>query len=342
MIDLRSDTVTKPSKEMKLYALDKEVGDDVYGEDPTVNELQNMAIDITGKQRAIYVVSGSMGNQLAIKTHTQPGDEVILEYYSHPFNHEAGGAGTISGITFHPILGKNGIMDPQNVEKVIRDKARYYSPTSLIIIENTHNWGGGTVYPLEIIKEIHTIAKKNNIKMHLDGARIFNASIASGISVKEYASYFDTISFCLSKGLGAPIGSIFCGSNDSIEYALRIRTMMGGGWRQAGVIAAMGIYALKNNIQRLEQDHQNAKKLSGFINESKQFDLINKVETNIVLFSLKSKDVTKTKKFINYMKEKEILISSIDSRITLRVVTHIGITDNDVNIVGNAIKKFNN
>ncbi|MBE2226655.1 MAG: threonine aldolase family protein, partial [Ignavibacteria bacterium] len=250
MIDLRSDTVTKPSPEMREAMANAEVGDDVWGDDPTVNLLQDKCKELTGKPAALFVTSGCMGNQLAIKSHTNPAEEIIAEWDSHIVKYEIAGPSFISGVQVMPLKGTHGVMDAGEIEAHIRPDWYHYPKTSLVCIENTHNRAGGTVYPLNEIKSVSKVCRNNNLKLHLDGARIFNASVESGVSVKEYASQVDSITFCFSKGLGAPIGSILCGDEEFITRAHKYRKILGGGMRQAGIIAAGALYAIENNVTR--------------------------------------------------------------------------------------------
>lgn len=286
VIDIRSDTVTKPSKAMLEAMMSAEVGDDVFGEDPTVNALQDKCAELTGKEAALFVTSGCLGNQLAIKSHTIQGNEVIVEKESHIINYETAAPSIISNVQLMPIEGTNGIMNIEDIEKHIKGPEYYYPVTTLLCLENTHNRAGGTIQPVESIREIRDLTKKHNIKMHLDGARIFNAILETGISLKEYSSYFDSVQFCFSKGLGAPVGSILCGTKEFISKAHKWRKILGGGMRQAGILAAAGIYALDYNIPLLKLDNDNAKyfaielsKIPGIIINT---DL---VQTNIVSFS---------------------------------------------------------
>jgi threonine aldolase len=243
---------------MRKAMADAEVGDDVFGEDPTVIKLQEKAAELTGRETALFVPSGIMANQLAIRSLTEPGDEVIIEAQAHIFHYEAGAGGALSGVQFYGLPGKRGILDSEQIKDAIRTNEYYLPPTRLICLENTHNRGSGTVYPHEKIKAISKLARERGVSLHLDGARIFNASAASGIPVSEYAKYFDTVSFCVSKGLGAPVGSLLCTSKEKLPKLRRLRRMFGGGMRQAGILAAGGFYALENNIKRLAEDHQNA------------------------------------------------------------------------------------
>lgn len=328
-IDLRSDTVTKPSKGMRDTMANAEVGDDVYGEDPTINALQKRCAEITGKKAALFVASGSMANQLAIKSQTNPGDEVIVEADAHVLNYETAAPAFISQVQVLPIEGIHGTITAGQIKKYLRPKAYYFPKNSLICLENTHNRAGGTIYPLEEIKKIRELAHHENILMHLDGARIFNASIETGISVKEYASYFDSISFCFSKGLGAPVGSILCSDSETIIKAHKYRKIIGGGMRQAGVLAAAAMYALDNNIDRLKEDHAKARY---FAEQISKLDLISidlsNVHTNILIFRI-NKSECDVEKFKSDLKEKGVLISD-GSFGSLRAVFHLDVSMEEV------------
>ncbi|MGH7252630.1 MAG: threonine aldolase family protein, partial [Nitrospiraceae bacterium] len=265
MIDLRSDTVTKPSPAMREAMARAPVGDDVYGEDPTVNRLQEMAAVLLGKAAALFVPSGIMANQLSIRVQTQPGDEVIVESRSHIVRYEHGAAAALAGVQLHWVSGDRGILKPEQVEAAIRPKDPYTIPTTLICLENTHNSGGGSIYPLSKIEQIRAVALARGIPMHLDGARLFNAVVATGVSAAEYARHFETVSFCLSKGLGAPVGSVIVSDRPTVDKLRRFRRMYGGGMRQAGILAAAGIYALDHNISRLKEDHDHARVLANVL-----------------------------------------------------------------------------
>ncbi|GIK22289.1 MAG: low specificity L-threonine aldolase [Ignavibacterium sp.] len=328
MIDLRSDTVTRPSEAMRKAMYNAEVGDDVFKEDPTVNKLEQFAADLLGKEAALYVSSGVMGNQICLNVLTNPGDEVICERDAHIFNYESGSPAALSGVQLNPIDGKYGIITVEQVEPFIRPSSAYYMPkTKVIEIENTHNRAGGTIWPIENIISIKGLAKKYNLYFHLDGARIWNASVAAGIPVKEYASHFDSISCCLSKGLGAPVGSIIAGSKDFIKEAYRIRKAWGGGMRQAGIIAAAGLYALQNNIDRLKDDHEKAKFLAERINANPNLEIDMKaVQTNILLFHPKNISVEEG---IKKSKDKGLLLS-IGKVDLIRAIAHLDVSFDDV------------
>jgi len=337
MIDIRSDTVTRPSKGMLEAIMKAQVGDDVFGEDPSVNELQERCAEITGKEKALFTPTGCMANQLAVKAHTKQGDEVIVERESHILNYETSAPSVISNVQLYPVPGFYGVMSPEDIEKHIRPKDYYFPLTSLICLENTHNRAGGTIQPLDNIKAISDIAKKYGLKMHLDGARIFNASIATGLSVKEYSSYFDSISFCFSKGLGAPVGSVLCGSSEFITLAHKWRKILGGGMRQAGILAGAAIYALDNNVDRLSEDHEKAK---FFANEISQIDGIKiepeNVQTNIVIFSTMK---YKKSEFMALLREKGVIISS-GSFENLRTVFHLDVSMEEVKKAVGIIKEL--
>ncbi len=309
---------------MRKAMADAEVGDDVFGEDPTVNRLQETVAGLLGKESALYVPSGVMSNQLALKTHTSPGDEVIVEKDSHIFNYETGAPALLSGIQLNPVPGVRGVMNAMDVEAAIRPNVYYMMPTRLVCLENTHNRGGGSIYPLNVIDEIRDVVSRNGLAYHLDGARLWNASVATGIKVSEYARRFDSVSVCLSKGLGAPVGSVLSGTKEYIGRAKRFRKIFGGGMRQAGVLAAAGLYALEHNFQRLAEDHEKARTFASMLAQSSRFEInVAHVETNIVIFGVSGvKDVDK---FIADAKSMGILLSA-GSAGKIRAVTHLDVT----------------
>lgn len=326
IIDLRSDTLTKPSKEMLEAMMNAEVGDDVFEEDPTVNKLQDLCAMITGMESSLFVPTGVMGNQLAIKCHTQSGDEVIVESESHILNYETGAPAVISNVQLMPVKGNMGIMNVADIAKYVRTPEYYFPVTRLICLENTHNREGGVIQPINVIKETSEFAELNKIKLHLDGARIFNACVETGISIKEYAGYFDSISFCFSKGLGSPIGSILCGNKEFIEQARKWRKILGGGMRQVGVLAAAALYSLENNVKRLKEDNDNAKYFANEINKLDEIEMdIESVQTNIVVFSCSK--LSKAE-FMLKAKEKGLIVSS-GSYEKMRVVFHLGVVRED-------------
>ncbi len=286
-IDLRSDTVTRPTAEMRKTMAAAEVGDDVYGEDPTINRLQSMLSERLGKEAGLWMASGTMSNHVGINTHTHHGTEVICHRWAHVFNFEGGAGPAMSGVGFNPIDGEHGVITAEQVEAAVRPGAIHYPVTSLIAIENTHNKAGGTIFPLDEIGSIRKVADAHGLPMHLDGARLFNASIATGVDVGLWAEPFDSISICLSKGLGAPVGSVLIGSKDFIGRALRVRKRFGGAMRQAGVLAAAGIYALEHHVERLEKDHHNARRLAEGINNLDGFSVpLETVQTNIIMVNV--------------------------------------------------------
>ena len=258
MIDLRSDTVTVPTEEMRRAMMEAEVGDDVYGEDPTVKRLEELAADMLGKEAALFVTSGTQGNLVSMATYARRGEEIIAEAESHVFMYEAAGAASIAGAQIRQIAGYLGALQPGDVRQAIRPKDIHQPRTALVCVENTHNRAGGTVMPIETLRELSVVAKEFGIPIHMDGARLFNAVVASGTSPKEIARYVDSVQFCLSKGLGAPVGSVVCGSAEFIEGARQWRKRVGGGLRQVGVLAAPGIVALRTMVERLADDHAHA------------------------------------------------------------------------------------
>jgi threonine aldolase len=330
MIDLRSDTVTKPTDEMRKAMARAEVGDDVYGEDPTVNRLQDTAANMLGKRFGLFVPSGTMANQLAIRVQTQPGQEVIIESKSHIIRYEQGAAGALAGVQLHWVIGERGIITAEQVEAAIRPNDPHSITTALICLENTHNAGGGTIYPLSTIERIRAVAVKHGIPMHLDGARLFNAVAATTLPPTAYAQHFETVSLCLSKGLGAPVGSLLL-SNDQrlIDRARRFRRMYGGAMRQAGLLAAAGIYALERHVARLKTDHDHAKKLARLLQQIPSIQISPQhVETNIVMFDITDEQRSPTQ-LIAALKEQGVLINSVGGT-SYRAVTHLNIAEQDI------------
>ncbi len=337
-IDLRSDTVTKPTPEMRKVMFEAPVGDDVFGEDPTVNALQEKTAALLGKEAALFVSSGTMANQLAIKSHTQPGDEVILESGSHAMNSEGGAGAVLSGVQFFALQGKRGLLDPVQVESAVRADDIHNPVSRLVIIENTHNRGGGTVYPLATIHKICEVATKRGLLMHMDGARLWNASVASGILPKEYAAPFDSISVCLSKSLGCPVGSLVVGSKATIKKAHRFRKMFGGGTRQAGILAAAGIYALDHHIHRLEEDHRKAKRLAKNLSAIKNLSVnAEEVETNMVFFDVSPTE--RTAQDIAAACRALGLLFLPTSKTRIRCVTHLDVSLDDMDRAAEVLQK---
>jgi threonine aldolase len=338
VIDLRSDTVTRPTPAMRKAMAEAEVGDDVFGEDPTVNLLQEKVAKMLGKETSIFVPSGTMANQLAIKSHTQPGDEVIIEATSHPYNFEGGASAVLSGIQFYCLKGVRGLLDVSQIEEAIRPDDHHFPVTRLICLENTHNRGGGSIYPIEKIAAISQFARSNGLLVHLDGARLWNASIASGIKPHEYAQWADSVSVCLSKGLGAPVGSLVAGTKTFIERVHRFRKMFGGGMRQVGILAAAGIYALDHHIERLKEDHQNAKRLALGLKEMKNISIDPEhVETNIVLFDVARTGMTALQ-VRDGIKKEGVLIHAFGKTL-IRLVTHLDVSKEEIEVALKAFKK---
>ena len=331
MIDLRSDTVTKPTPAMRKAMAEAEVGDDVYGEDPTVNRLQERAAEIFGKEAAIFVPTGSMGNQIAVKLHTEPGDEVIIEERGHIMNWELGAPAVVSGVTFRTVRAASptGMLTWEEIESALHIDTPYYScPTGLICLENTHNFGGGSVMSSAETSLICDNAHSHGIPVHIDGARIFNAATALGESVAQLSAMADSVQFCLSKGLGAPIGSVLVGEKDFIDAARSWRKRLGGGMRQVGVIAAAGLVALEESPKRLHEDHSNAKRLALGLAEMKDISIdADAVKTNIVIFSVESGSLT-AKAVCDRLLEHGIVASPFGKSI--RMVTHCDIQADDI------------
>lgn len=334
MIDLRSDTVTLPTDGMRKAMARAEVGDDVYGEDPTVNRLQETVAAMLGKRAALFVPSGTMANQLAIRSQTQPGQEVIVESKSHIVRYEQGAAGALSGVQLHWVAGERGLMTPEQIEAAIRPKDPHSIPTALICLENTHNAGGGTIYPLSTIEKIRSVAVKHGIPMHLDGARLFNAVAATTLPPTAYAQHFETVSVCLSKGLGAPAGSLLVSSDLTlIERARRFRRMYGGAMRQAGILAAAGLYALEHHVGRLKDDHDHAKKLARLLQNLPAVQIAPQhVETNIVIFDIVDPRRTPAE-IVAALKAEGVLINAIGGQ-SYRAVTHLNISSKQIDEAG--------
>lgn len=324
-IDLRSDTVTKPTKGMLNAMINAEVGDDVYKEDPTINALEEKLANMFGMEKALFFPTGSMANQAALKLHTNPGEQVICDKYAHIYNYEGGGASFNSGISCKLIDGDRGMFTAQQAEASINPPDFYHSPlTSLIEVENTTNKGGGACWDFEELKKIKAVAHKHNLGYHLDGARLWNALVALNHKPKQYGELFDTISVCLSKGLGCPIGSVLIGNKELMQHAIRIRKIFGGGMRQVGYLAAAGLYALDNNIERLRKDHIKAKEIGEVLESLTFVKKVEPIETNIIIFELN--DSVSEKDFLITLTENNIHIIGMGSN-KLRMVTHLDYTE---------------
>ena len=337
-IDLRSDTVTLPTNEMREAMKNADVGDDVYQEDPTVNRLEELAAKKLGKGAALFVTSGTMGNLIAVLTHCQRGDEVILEGDSHIYYYEVGGMSALAGVIPRLIVGNKGIPDTQDIKMALRDENLHYPKTTLICLENSHNRAGGTVISHKLTGEICQLAHQRNIAVHLDGARIFNAAIALDIKPLLLVKDVDSVMFCLSKGLSAPVGSILVGSKEFIQKARKNRKMLGGGMRQAGILAAAGIIAIENMVERLEEDHKNARILGEGLAGIRgiQVDL-ETIQTNMVCFDLNKSNMN-TYQFLPKLEEYNIL-GSPRPPTKVRLVTHYGISENDIYATIKVIKE---
>jgi threonine aldolase len=338
LVDLRSDTVTKPSPGMRKAMAEAEVGDDVFHEDPSVNRLEETVAALYGKEAALYVASGTMANQLAIRAQTHHGDEIIMERTSHPFNSEAGALAALAGVQVNLIDGKHGIMDVEQIRAVVRTPNVHHAPTALICLENTHNRGGGSIWPLDKIRAIHELAHSVSVPVHLDGARLMNACVATGLTPKDYAQYFDSCTLCLSKGLGAPVGSLVIGSAEFITKAHRFRKQFGGGMRQAGILAAAGIYALEHNVERLSEDHLNAKRLARGIAEINGLDIdTNAVETNILYFHVRKPELT-VPNLLDRLKIEGVLMLGTGPD-SIRAVTHLDIAKEGIDRAVEVLRK---
>ena len=336
--DFRSDTVTRPTENMRRAMAESLVGDDVLGDDPTVQKLESLAAETLGKEAGLYVPSGTMGNAVAIKVWTRELEEVIVEERSHIYNMESTHMTFVSRVTPRPLRSNRGAMNPEEVEMNIRKPSVHIPRTSLICVENSHNNWSGAVVPIENLKALREIADKHNIKIHFDGARIFNASTASGIHVKEYAAIGDSLMFCLSKGLSAPVGSLLVGTKDFIDDARRVRKALGGGMRQVGVLAAPGIVALKEMRGRLKEDHERARKLALAISEIPGIILNPEhVQTNIIIFDFDHPNLS-ISDFLAKLKERKIL--ALATKGGIRFVTHKDITDKDVEIAISAFQEI--
>lgn len=337
MIDLRSDTFTKPTPEMLDYMFKAQVGDDVFGEDPTVNELEQKAAQLFGMEAGLFCPSGTMTNQIAIKAHTQPGDELICSRESHIYCYEGGGIAYNSGVSARLIEGESGLITAGDVFKNINANEDYLASTSLVSVENTSNRGGGNCYQYNDLVELSEVCKSHQLKFHLDGARIFNAIVANNENPLVYGQLFDSISICLSKGLGAPIGSVLLGNTTFIKKARRIRKVMGGGMRQVGYLAAAGIFALDNHIIRLGIDHENAKSIAVSALKNKYVDGVIKPETNILMLHIKS-EIT-GQEFADKLKEKNIYCLAIGPQ-KIRMITHLDVSNDQIQLVKKALEEM--
>lgn len=336
-IDLRSDTVTMPTDEMRQAIANAEVGDDVYGDDPTINKLEKLAAEKVGKEAALFVPSGTFGNQLAILTHTRRGQEIIIGNNNHIVVHEVGASAVIAGVQLRTLETINGTMKPMDVEKAIRSDDIHEPETGLICVEEAH--GCGAVVPLSALKEIKNIAEKHSIPVHMDGARLFNAAVSLGVDVKEIVACCDSVMFCLSKGLAAPAGSMIAGSKNFIDKARKNRKLMGGGMRQVGILAAAGIIALEKMVNRLHEDHENAKYMAQKLSELPGVEVIkDRLDIDMVFFKM-GENIISEKTLIEKLYEKNIKINGIEAG-EYRFVCHIGVTKKDIDYVINCMKEL--
>ena len=338
LIDLRSDTVTRPTPGMWAAIQTAEVGDDVFGEDPTVNRLQERVAALLGKEAALYVPSGTMSNQICVKAHTQPGDEMLCEVGCHIYNNEAGGPAVLSGIMCRTIAGDHGVLDLSQLEDKIRPADDHLVRTRLVSLENTHNRGGGRVYPLEKIRAISVWARQHGLLMHLDGARLWNAIVATGLPAVQWGRHFDSVSVCFSKGLGAPIGSALAGTQEFVTRARRIRKLLGGGMRQAGIAAAAALYALDHHIDRLADDHHNAMVIAQAIADTPGLRLDPpEVETNLLWFEVDPQLAT-AKEVVAVLQQRGILIYAAGP-YRLRACTHLDVSAAEAERVAETIRQ---
>ncbi len=325
LIDLRSDTVTRPTPAMRAAMQAAEVGDDVFHEDPTVNRLQERVAALLGKEAALFVPSGTMSNQVCVKTHTLPGDELLCDVNCHIYNSEAGGPAVLSGVTCRTLEGDGGILEVRQFEGKVRPSDEHLVRTRLVCLENTHNRGGGRVYPIDKVRAIRAWTQRHGLALHLDGARLWNAVVASGIPAREWGALFDTVSVCFSKGLGAPVGSALAGSRDFVTRARWVRKRLGGGMRQAGVLAAAALYALDHHVERLADDHRNARVIAGAIADTPGLRLTPAVvETNLIWFEV-DPELGTSRDVAAALKEKGVLVHTSGPQ-TLRACTHLDVS----------------
>ena len=336
-IDLRSDTVTKPTPGMRAAMAAAEVGDDVIDVDPTVDRLQSRCAELLGKEAAIFVPSGTMANQIAVRLHCQPGDELICDVESHIYNYEQGAFAQLTGVATRTVEGRYGVLAVEQLRELIRPDNEHMVRTRLVWIENTHNRGAGRIQPYQNLADICRWAEQNGLRRHLDGARLFNAAVASGIAVADWARHFDTVSVCFSKGLGAPIGSALAGPRDLIRLARRHRKVLGGGMRQAGIIAAGALYALENHVERLAEDHANAKVLAEAIRATEGLELQPpEIDTNMIIFHVDPALATAAE-FVSALQQSGVLVLAFGPT-KIRAVTHLDVTEAEIRRAGEIIQ----
>ena len=339
-INLISDTITIPSKGMLKAMMNAKVGDDIFKDDPTINLLEKTIAEMFGMEAALFFPTGTMSNQAAIKYHTQPGDQIICDHYAHIYNYESGGISFNSGVSCKLINGNRGMISAEEVKNNINNKESYFVPkTRLVCVENTTNKGGGACYDLPVLKEIKKVCEENELKYHLDGARLWNAMCETPATPKDYGNIFDTISLCFSKGLGCPIGSILVGSKKAMDEIIRIRKILGGGMRQSGYLAAAALYAIKNQWKSLKNDHKKAKEIENTLKNASYVDNIVPVETNIVIFSIqKNIDIGN---FLKTFQKQGLFFGDMGAN-TIRIVTHRDYTNEQHNYVLNLLQKITN
>lgn len=338
-VDLRSDTLTRPTSAMREAMLAAEVGDDVFGEDPTINRLQERVAELTGKAAALFVTSGTQGNQISVNAHTRPGHEVILDENSHIFNYESGAAAMLAGVQLHPLPGQLGVITRDQVEEVLRPTDDHYPQSGLICLENTHNRAGGTIYPFAEIQAIAELARQQGLPLHLDGARLWNASVATGISLKEYCRPFDSVSLCFSKGMGTPVGSVVVGSKAFIQRAHFYRKAYGGGIRQGGILAAACLYALDHHLPLLAEDHRRARSLAEAIAPLPGIRLeLDTVQTNIIMFDVDPAKIA-ADDLVRQLGEHGVHMFTFGPR-RIRAVTHLDVSDDGIEYAVDIFKKL--
>ncbi len=337
MINLMSDTVTKPTPDMLKHMIAAEVGDDVFGEDPSINELQDRVAKLFGKEAALFCPSGTMTNQIAIKIHTQALDEVICDHYSHIYQYETGGYAFNSGVAINLIEGQYGKITADQVDKAVKPDFDWLPKTRLVVLENSCNKGGGSYYTLDEMEEIRSVCDKHQLKLHLDGARLFNVLVETDERPKDIGSNFDTISICMSKGLGAPVGSLLIGSAEDMKLARRFRKVMGGGMRQAGYLAKACSYALDHHVERLKVDNDRAKSIGSLLTQLSYINHVRPVKTNIVIFETNNEENAVS--LIEYLKNKDILCVQFGPT-AVRFVFHLDVTDNMIPKIEEALRSF--
>ncbi len=338
-IDLRSDTVTRPTPAMRRAMAEAEVGDDVFGDDPTVRALEARTAELMGKEAAVFVPSGTMANQIAVGVHARPGDELLCGATSHVYVWEAGGIARLSGVTARTFEGDCGLLSLEEIQDAIRPDDNHYVRTRLVWLENTHNRGGGRVHPIESIAAIRHWARENHLGMHLDGARLMNAVVATGRPAREWAQHFDTVSICFSKGLGAPIGSALAGSSEAIRQARKLRKVFGGGMRQSGIVAAAALYALEHHVERLAEDHAGAQILAEAFQNTDGFALESgPVETNLVWVRV-DPSLGSAAEVAAYLKSRGVLVAALGAQV-IRACTHLDVTRQDIEYAASVIRQI--